>query len=404
MNNLRYWIWFVQCFGVGSYRIWEILSSYDNNPALCYDALKSGGVKNLSEKEEKLVARTSMKSAEEFLEYSSDKDYDIICYDDERYPERLKGIYNPPAVLFVMGDLSFIDDEVVITVVGTRKPSDYSIKFANRICDELAKVGTVLVSGFAMGIDSMAHRAALKNNGRTVAVLGCGIDVAYPQGNSELKKVIAVKGAVVTEFFPGTPPSGSNFPKRNRILSGLSLGTLVIEASSDSGALITADYAINQGREVFCVPPADLFDRRYSGVIRLIREGAIPVFSHLDVMFEYYENYSHKLFSANPYSSYCGEDTIIFEEAVKKEVKSKPQKTKKSAVLCEPAALPEEIDYSAYTSDEARILRLLEKGDSLLADEIAGLTGMEISDVLSVLTDLEISGAVRAMAGQRYMI
>ena len=114
--------------------------------------------------------------------------------------------------------------------------------------------------------------------------------------------------------------------------------------------------------------------------------------------------YSHKLFSANPYSSYCGEDTIIFEEAVKKEVKSKPQKTKKSAVLCEPAALPEEIDYSAYTSDEARILRLLEKGDSLLADEIAGLTGMEISDVLSVLTDLEISGAVRAMAGQRYMI
>ncbi len=401
MDNLKYWIWFVQCFGVGNNRIWEILSDYGNNPALAYDALKSGNVKTLTEKERKLVSRASLLSAEEFIAYSADKDYDIIVYDDARYPQRLRDIYNPPAVLFVMGDIGFVDNEVLITIVGTRKPSEYSLKFATRICDELAKVGTVLVSGFAMGIDSMAHRSALKNNGKTIAVLGSGLDIAYPLENADIKKVIAVNGAVVTEFFPGTPPNRGNFPKRNRILSGLSLGTLVIEAASNSGALITADYAVNQGREVFCVPPADLFDPRYAGVIRLIREGAIPVFSHLDVMFEYYENYSHKLFSANPYSNYCDNDSIIFENVTVKERRSKSAKATETA----PAKKSEEeIDYSSYSPDEARILKLLERGDSLLADEIAGLTGMEIADVLSVLTELEISGAVRAMAGQRYSI
>lgn len=398
MDNLKYWVWLVQCFGTGNNRLWEIASSYDCNAEITFQALKSGKYTYLSENEKKSVERTHISASEEMIELCKKKGYNIVSFDDISYPERLKNIYNPPAVLFCMGDIGFINNEITITVVGTRKPSEYSLKFAKRICDEMAKTGVTLVSGFALGIDSMAHQAALKNNGRTVAVLGSGLDVAYPKENADLKKIIAVNGAVVTEFFPGTQPSGKNFPQRNRILSGLSLGTLVVEAAVGSGALITADFAINQGRDVFCVPPADLFDARYAGVIRLIREGAIPTFSHLDIMFEYYENFSHKLISTNPFNDYSGDENIVFNN------RHKTSKPASEETKTEDAKAPDEIDYSSLSQDEARIVKLLEKGDSLLCDEIAALTGMEVSDVLTTLTELELSGILTAKAGQRYSL
>ncbi|MGN0653650.1 MAG: DNA-processing protein DprA [Oscillospiraceae bacterium] len=408
MDNTMYWLWLVECFGVGNSRIWDVLSHYDDNPVEAYEALKDGKSSLLSPNEAKNARNTYIENMDEIVEYCQESNYNIICIDDRRYPERLKGIYNPPALLFCMGDPSFINDEVVVTVVGTRRPSEYSVKFAKRICAELVAAGTVLASGFALGIDSMAHQASLKANARTVAVLGCGLDVKYPAENADIKKIIAVHGAVITEFFPGTRPEPKNFPQRNRILSGISLGTLVIEASPRSGALITADLAINQGRDVFCVPPADLFDQRYAGVIRLIREGAIPTFSHLDIMFEYYENFSHKLISVNPFSDYSGEQNIITERKVSSGKKMKEtsavEKNNETEKNENNVCKENKTDYSQYNDEQKSIIMALERGGSLTPDEISALTGRDISVILSELTELEMSGDITKRPGQRYSI
>ena len=403
MDNLVYWVWITQAFGTGNNRIWDIINSFDNVKN-AYEALANGEYSNVTKSEELAVSHTHLLQAEELIKYCAKKEIRIISFDDEAYPKRLKEIYNPPTILFCMGDLSFIDDEVTITVVGTRHPSPYSIKFAKRICDELAKVGVTLVSGFALGIDSMAHQAALKNNGRTVAVLGCGIDVDYPKENSAIKKVIARHGAVITEFFPGTKPNGQNFPQRNRIMSGLSLGTLIIEAGPQSGALITADLALQQGRDVFCVPPADLFEPRYSGVIRLIREGAIPTFTHTDIMYEYYENFSHKINSINANENYSNKekDSYLFD-ATDKDTSQKKEIIPKDILAENKQKFIPEINYEELTDEQAKIVKLLENG-SLLADEIADLAEIDVTNVLTILTELELFGIVEAQAGKRYSL
>ena len=405
MDNMVYWVWITQAFGTGNNRIWDIVSCFENIKQV-YEALSNGDYKKLTENEKSSIKRTHISQAEEMISYCNQKGFNIICFDDETYPNRLKQIFNPPSILFCMGDLSFIDDEVTITVVGTRHPSPYSIKLAKKICDELAKVGVTLVSGFALGIDSMAHQAALKNNGRTVAVLGCGLDYDYPKENSAVKKIIARRGAVISEFFPGTRPNGTNFPQRNRILSGLSLGTLVIEAGEQSGALITSELALQQGRDIFCIPPADLFDKRYSGVIKLIREGAIPVFSHIDIMYEYYENFSHKINSTNMYDNYSikEEDSSLFENTDKKTARQKDTKVRElqNAEEVKEKSIPE-INYDDLTDEQVEIVKLLEKGP-LLADEISESTQMDVTDVLTILTELELCGVVQAQPGKKYTL
>lgn len=403
-DSIFYWMWLVDVFGPGNNRIWEVLSHFDNDPIAAYKALQYKDCKYITKNEYKAVCNTFLESMFDLMDYCNLNNYIVISIDDERYPRRLREIFNPPALLFCMGDPSFINNEVVLTVVGTRNPSDYSMKFARKICTELVASGVVLASGFALGIDSAAHRAALKANARTVAVLGCGLNVDYPSENAKIKKVIAVHGSVITEFFPGTRPEGRNFPQRNRILSGISLGTLVVEASQRSGALITADFAMNQGRDVFCVPPADLFNQRYAGVIRLIREGAIPTFSHLDVLFEYYENFSHKLVSVNPFSDYSAGDEFFNEKPRRATEKRVRENTEKEAVKEAESDISEEkvIDLSGYNDIQKAILTVLQSGGSLTPDEISALTGRDISSVLSELTELEINGDIVKNPGQRY--
>ena len=405
-NTTLYWLWLVFAFGPGNSRIWEVVSHFDNDPIATYEAISDGKSKYTTPAEAKIIKETFFEEMYDLMDYCEGKNYNVISIDDERYPHRLKEIFNPPAILFCMGDPSFINNEVVLTVVGTRRPSDYSMKFSDKICEELVASGMVLASGFALGIDSSAHRAALKANARTVAVLGCGLDIDYPDGNHEFKRLIAVRGAVISEFIPGTRPLGKNFPQRNRILSGISLGTLVVEASQRSGALITADFAMNQGRDVFCVPPADLFSERYAGVIRLIREGAIPTFSHLDVLFEYYENFSHKLISVNPFGNYSGEHNIVEENPAGKMKNRSKQSLKKEDNIEEEKTLNEEkiIDYSKFNDIQKSIIMALESGGTLNPDEISASTGRDISSVLSELTELEMYGDVVKHPGQRYSL
>ena len=203
---------------------------------------------------------------------------------DERYPARLAEIYDPPPVLYVKGDLDSPETPAV-AIVGTRGATSYGKMAAEQLARGLAAAGVTVVSGLAMGVDSAAHRGALEGGGRTLAVLGNGLDRVYPSNNIRLSQQIADQGALVTEFPLGTKPDATNFPRRNRIISGLSSGTLVVEAGERSGALITAAFAADQGRDVLAVP-GSIFSPASRGTNNLIRDGATPVTSVEDVLAE----------------------------------------------------------------------------------------------------------------------
>ncbi|MFQ5864983.1 MAG: DNA-processing protein DprA [bacterium] len=208
----------------------------------------------------------------------------LITFWDEQYPEQLKHIYDPPAVLFVLGDLRK-EDNYSIGIVGTRQPSNYGKLATEKIATDLARRGLTIVSGLAYGIDTLAHTYALRAGSRTIAVLGSGVDVIYPGKNKKLSEKIISHGAVVSEFPLGTDPEWKNFPRRNRIICGLSLGTVVIEAGEKSGALITAAMALEQNREVFAVP-GNIDSPKSCGTNDLIKQGAKLITSADDIIDE----------------------------------------------------------------------------------------------------------------------
>ncbi len=206
----------------------------------------------------------------------------IVTTADEEYPQRLKSIDNPPAVIYMLGEV-IPKDEWAVAIVGTRKFTHYGREVAEEMAAFLARNGVTVVSGLARGVDSIAHQAALDAGGRTLAVLGSGVDQIYPPENRGMAEEITAQGAVISDYPPGTPPDGLNFPPRNRIISGLSLATVVVEAGERSGASITANYALEQGREVFAVP-GNIYSPQSKGTNRLIRNGAHPLLSPEDLL------------------------------------------------------------------------------------------------------------------------
>lgn len=207
----------------------------------------------------------------------------LVTWADSNYPANLRHIHDAPLFLFVRGEL-LPEDALAIALVGSRSASPYALRVTGQIAEELAGLGVTVVSGLARGVDGQAHSAALRAGGRTIAVLGCGIDVAYPEEHSRLQTQIARRGAVVSEFLMGTPPEAENFPARNRIISGLTLGTVVVEAAEKSGSLITAQCALEQGREVFAVPGP--VGRATRGTHRLLRQGATLIENGEDIVRE----------------------------------------------------------------------------------------------------------------------
>ncbi|MCX8118704.1 MAG: DNA-processing protein DprA [Desulfobacterota bacterium] len=216
----------------------------------------------------------------------------ILTYGDEDYPSRLRTIYDPPPILYLRGTLKK-EDELAVSIVGSRKTNPYGRWITEKISRELVQHGVTIVSGMARGIDAVAHWGAISGGGRTVAVLGCGVDVIYPRENRNLFQQIIDHGAVLSEFPMGSPPEGSHFPKRNRIISGLSLGVVVVQAGPDSGSLITAQYALEQGREVFAIP-GNVGAEGSRGTNRLIKEGAKLVESSDDILEEILPQWSRE--------------------------------------------------------------------------------------------------------------
>jgi len=283
----------------------------------------------------------------------------LITFWDKEYPERLKQIYDPPTFLFVKGSLGH-EDRHAVSIVGSRRPSNYGKRVTEKLTAELAAQGLTIVSGLAYGTDTLAHRTSLTSGSRTIAVLGSGVDVIYPQSNVSLAQDIALNGAVISEFPLGTKPDWMNFPRRNRIICGLSLGTVVIEAAQKSGALITAAMALEQNREVFAVP-GNIDSPNSVGTNSLIKQGAKVVT--------------------------CVDDIL-------EELMPQLQSLFKKSEIAEAKI--------SLTADETALLNILSH-EPLHVDAIAGLAGQSTSKVLSTLLSLELKNVVKQHPGKLFV-
>lgn len=302
------------------------------------------------------------------LEKAKKNGIKIIALGDKEYPENLKSIYDPPIILYVKGNFEE-KDNLAIAIVGSRRASIYGLTCAEKFAAELADLNITVVSGMARGVDSASHRGALKAKSRTIAVLGSGLLNIYPPENKKLFEEISEFGTVISEFPLDTKPFAGNFPKRNRIISGLSLGVIVVEASRNSGALITADLALEQGREVFAVP-GKLDSVNSFGVNALIKQGAKLITSVDDVISELGPRFNH-LLNASQKSEKPSEKTL----------------TKPNFNLNE---------------EEAALFELLQK-DSKQIDELVQESHLPVANVLSTLMSLELKHAIKQLPGKIFV-
>jgi DNA processing protein len=357
-TDVRYWIGFNKVPGIGAARLQALLDAF-GDPETAWqapaDALRQAGLDRRS-LANLLKARTELNLDAEVARLDS-ADVRVITWNDPDYPPNLRQIFNAPPLLYVRGRIEK-QDEWAVAVVGTRRASVYGKEAARMIASGLAKAGVTVVSGMARGIDTLAHRTCLDAGGRTVAVLGCGVDVAYPRENARLADEIAERGALVSEYALGAPPEASNFPPRNRIISGLTLGTVVIEAGQRSGALITADFAAEHGREVFAVP-GNVFARGSRGTNELIQQGAKLVVNVTDVLEEL-------------------NLTMVSEQVQVR------------------AAIPE-------NETEALLLNHL-SGEPLHVDRLSRTVQLPIAQVSSTLALMELKGMVRQVGGMNYVL
>ncbi len=303
---------------------------------------------------------------------------EVLLQTDPRFPARLKQIPYPPPLLFLKGTL-LPQDDLALALVGTRAASYYGLKTCRRLAGALAVRGVTVVSGLARGIDTAAHQGALENSGRTLAVLGCGLDVVYPPENQKLYEQIPEQGALISEFPLSTPPEAKNFPIRNRIISGLSLGVVVVEAGLKSGTSITVRYALDQGREVFAVPgPID--SPTSLGPHRLIQDGAKLVQDPEDI------------FSELPGLKKGQRPLFAGPVRVRETPAAGDGSTPATIPTSPPAPTPED-----------PLLALL-GSDPLSLEEIVRTTRLATSAVLSRLTILELEGLIRELPGKRYVL
>ena len=284
-QELQYWVAFNQLSEFGPKRFSKLLSYFPSLETAWASAneelIKAGIEEKIAEK---LAAKKSEIDPGKELQKADKLGLNIVTIKDENYPAKLKEISNPPPLLYCRGEIFKPQDEFALAVVGTRKITPYGEQVTQDIVRELTQNGLCIVSGLALGIDSMAHKACIETQGRTLAVLGNGLDSIYPASNLPLaRRILDTGGLIVSEFPLGTPSFKSNFPHRNRIISGLSLGTLVIEAAASSGSLITAGLALDQNREIFAVP-GSINSSASKGPNKLIKQGAIPVTSAQDIL------------------------------------------------------------------------------------------------------------------------
>ena len=387
MSALKYWVWLSELKGLGNQARLALLRRFGGPEEIFYaDPDELLLTEGLTRAQAALLENHDLAGADRILADCQQLDLRILTIADGDYPSRLQNIYDPPCLLYAKGHLPAFDEEVAVAVVGTRNCTPYGETSAEKLGYGLAKGGAIVVSGLAKGIDAAAARGALRAGGVTVGVLGNGLDVKYPWESRYLYDDVAAAGVLLSEYPPGTEPEGRHFPARNRILSGLSVAALVVEAPERSGALITAEMALEQGRDLYAVPgPIDAPNS--VGCNRLIREGAGLVAQPWDLLDDYKERYPDKL---------CP------EEAAKKPA-SLGYQTRQTE---EPKPVAPSLSLSdkdlSLTDDQIVLLRTLKENDPIQVDDLIELTGIPTRRVLSALTVLEIENLVRQHSGKHY--
>lgn len=427
MAQLPYWIWLTTRKRL-TLRGQQLALSYFGTPEEIYRARQSdiGQVQGLTDKEVAALGQKDLDGAKTILEMCSDQGIRVITSLDTAYPQRLLAIDVPPLVLYYRGKFMPFDELPVVTVVGSRKASAYGLAVARRMGNQIGACGGVVVSGAAKGIDSQALEGALEAGGMVAAVLGNGLDIVYPRESEAVYQAVASRGCLISEYPPGTPPMARNFPQRNRIMSGLALGVLVVEAAKQSGSLITAGLALEQGRDVFAVP-GNIGIASSAGSNQLLQEGAMLVTDGWDIMQEYmprYPEHIHELRGTPPLelrqSAQPRQEPFLKVaspvEAPKQQKKSRnPLKFVKMAKNPEPNGengidnepkrnyidLQEKL--SALTADEKTIASALIPGEQQV-DDIVAKTGLPVARVLACLTLLEVKGYVTQEPGKRFTL
>ena len=374
-----YWLWLANRTGMTE-REKMVVFAHFGSPEDCYyaDADAYSGIEKLSKNALEALLDKELKEAESIIETCERKRIHILTYGDDLYPSSLRNIIDPPLVLYYKGSLPDFDREPMIGVVGTRKASAYGMATARQISRQIAAHGGIVVSGMAEGIDAMATWGALDEEKMAVGVLGNGVDRIYPICNRELYRKMEQHGCLISEYPPGTPPNRWNFPRRNRIISGLSNGVLVVEAPLKSGALITARQALEQGRDVFVVP-GNIGVASCEGSNALLKDGASLVTSGWDILEEYDYRYPDKIHK----------EIHVVSEIDDKIVVDNPT----------PPLYSDLENIVADLSDtEKTILSAIGTGEQLI-DTVIAKTGISSPDVLAALTMLEVQGYVITRPG-----
>ena len=396
---LEYWLWLAHRPGINEHTKVLLLQAF-HSPEGVYEAPTSeyDGFPGLTASGKQALADKSLKPYPAALNRCTGENIQILTYLDEAYPNRLKNIYNPPLVLYYKGTMPKFDGRPVIGVVGTRRCSAYGSSMAGRLGAEISSCGGLVVSGLAEGIDAAAMKGALDAGFPVVGVLGTGADIVYPPSNKSLFAQVEQHGCIVSEFLPGTPGFRYNFPKRNRIISGMSVGVVVVESPEKSGALRTARWALDQGRDVYALPGnADL--PSCAGSNRLLREGACPILCGWDVVSEYTSQFPDKIHKA---------ECPAPEQRPACEPVPPPKKREQK-----PIARKKDIDNGpggSYIDIKAKLQGLSQQERAIvscltreekLVDDVIAATGIPSGLLLRTLTMLELKGILVRLPGNR---
>ena len=394
---LKDWIWLTTRKGLGSRGVMQVLEFFGTPERAFYaDPEQYDQIPGLSALARSSLRDKGQEGTDRILGDCDRLGVRIMTLNDGNYPERLREIADPPAVLYIRSGLFRFDQEAVIGIVGAREPSPYGEKVAAQLGLDLARNGVLLVSGIAQGIDSIALKGALQGGGRVVSVLGGGVDVPYPWQNRYLYEDVAAAGALISEYPPGTPPIGEHFPVRNRIISGLALGVVAVECARRSGTMKTVEHAMEQDRDVFAIP-GNIDAPMSEGPNWLLRQGARPVTCAQDILEEYLDRFPQQLSKAAPLSPEAARQRL-------EQVRSREQTPEPAAKAeQEREVVPRERQKSRFTDDQLSILHVLgEKGKQYTADELVERTQIPARRVLSALTMLQVDGAVQEHPGRRF--
>jgi len=360
-NSLKYWLAWNKISDIGPKRFYKLLEFFGSTDAAW--KAKSGEISKILNLSPKISSRLFEEKnniiPEREVEVIHKNKVNVLTIEDALYPENLKTIHYPPPVLYFKGTI-LESDKNSISIVGSRKATYYGKMVAEKLSKDLALAGLTIISGMARGIDTAAHKGALSVSGRTIAVLGCGIDHIYPPENRRLAQEIQESGAVISEFSLSTLPERQNFPRRNRVISGLSLGTVVVEAAEKSGALITADFALEQGREVFAIP-GNINSPLSNGSHNLIKQGAKLVENYQDILEEIH---------------------IVL-----------PQKT----------AIKEMVKENTFLTKEEKIIYQVITKEPTQIDDIIGVSKLSAGKVSEVLLNLELKDLIKEIEGKRFI-